>query len=528
MKHLISNCLLVLCFLAASCQKELPHSEVEGDTNGPFTLILDSTTSTTASFTGSIDLRKYEGYEEVGIIYSLDEVLDSPIDTSNRIPITIIDQDCVFNKKIMYLLHDTMYYYTSYVRLSNGLYQLGNVKTFKTAPVSFLRPDISKTATTATFDGKLDLPYDDLNSLDFGVVVSADPELEENVMNYGISVSDDGEYSITIYNLTLGTEYYYSLYAKCGRHITYGSTESFTTNKVSFTAYSSNVSYSSAEIYGNISVYEEDRGQYIEYGILVSPYDNLSIESSSCRRIRVNDYMNVNGEYSVAVTGLEGTTTYYYCTYALQGDKCYYGPVGSFTTKGLSLSLYAPTATQTRVTFSGSYPNYLADADIYIQYAESEGSLLDEYSYNVRTLSVLKDASNNSFYIETGGLTFNTTYYYRYRIYADGTYQDGRIGTFNTQDVQVTLNAYQSGSGGIKFYGTTDLTESGCIEVGVEYYPSGYEYHYGVTTQYLTYDGGDFSYTVSGLNTGYDYIYRYYIAQNGKIQYGDYYSVSLR
>ena len=40
----------------------------------------------------------------------------------------------------------------------------------------------------------------------------------------------------------------------------------------------------------------------------------------------------------------------------------------------------------------------------------------------------------------------------------------------------------------------------------MEYYSSGYEYYYGVTTQYLTYDGGDFSYTVSGLNTGYDYI----------------------
>lgn len=528
MRHPILYFLLALCFIAFSCEKELQHSKVDGDTNGPFTLVLDSTTATTASFAGSIDLKKYAGYEHVGIIYSLDEVLDSQIDTNNMVPITIIDKNCDFNKKVKYLLHDTTYYYTSYVHLSNGLYQLGNVKSFKTASVNFLKPSVATTSTTATFSGKINLSNDDLDALDFGLLISTDSDLEDMVDNYRLSVSEDGRYSITIYNLTIGTEYHYALYARSGSHITYGAAEKFVTDRPGMTSFASNVSYSSAEIYGKVSVLDEDRNQYIEYGILVSPYQNLSIESSSCQRISVNSDMDVNGEYSVTLNGLEGATKYYFCTYILQGNVCYYGSVGNFTTKSVSLSFLSPVVSQTRFVISGTYPSHLSDAEIYFEYAESEEILLDEYSYNKNTVRALKDNTSRSFSAEISGLTFNTTYYYRYRVYTDGRYHYGQTRTFTTNNVQVSLYADKASDYQIHFSGSVDIEEDGAIVVGVEYYPQGYEYYYGVSSAELTNCGGDFSRLVSVPYSGVEYLCRYYIRQGSKCQYGDYFSVSLR
>lgn len=518
---------MVLCLLAVSCQKEMPHSQVEGDTNGPFTLTLESTTATTVSFTGSIDLKKYDGYEEVGIIYSLDEVLDSQIDTSNMVKITIIDQNCVFNKKIKNLLHESKYYYTSYVRLSNGLFQLGNINTFETEAVKFSRSSVTKTRTTATLSGSIDLCNDDLDCLDFGVMVSTDPELESDVMKYGFSISEDGDYSVTVDNLNIETRYYYSIYVKQGRHVTYGTVESFVTSGVNMTAYASDISYSSAQLYGDISFYNEDNSQYIEYGLLVSLYEDLYIESNSCRRIRVNEYVDESGKYSVPVTGLSASTKYYYCYYALQGGKCYYGPYGNFTTQSLSLTLNKPTCTQTKVSFSGSFPSLMSDAYISIQYSEYEDELTNN-SYYLNAVEMSMNYQSGSVSAEVGGLKFNTTYYYRYCINLNGSYHYGPTKSFTTQNVTVNLYAQQYGDGEIRFYGNVNLTESGAIEVGVEYYPTGYEYYYGVSNVALTSYSGDFSYVVSGLVNGYEYTYRYYVYQNGKTQYGDYYYISLR
>ena len=110
----------------------------------------------------------------------------------------------------------------------------------------------------------------------------------------------------------------------------------------------------------------------------------------------------------------------------------------------------------------------------------------------------------------------------------DGTYHYGPTKSFTTQDVTVNLYAQQYGDGQIRFYGSVNLTEAGAIEVGVEYYPTGYEYYYGVSNLSLTYYSGDFTYVVSGLTNGYEYTYRYYVYQNGKTQYGNYSYISLR
>ncbi len=474
-------------------------------------LSVDPITQTTATFKGSYEEPDGEGFE-IGLIYST-----SPADlTADSEAAKVIKlENSAFSHKVDGLKYNTEYYYCTYI-CQDGDYKYGTAQSFKTQDVTVELSVNNITQTTAAFTGKTVIT--ESSAIEVGILYSTQSSLSMSSSSTKKKTLNNGDFSIKAEGLQNNTRYYYKYYIKQGDGYAYGETRDFTTTSISATLSKPVVTQTTATFSGNVNL---DKTAPIEFGILYSTNNTLVVNTSGVKKVKATP--EDNGDFSCKATGLDHSTTYYYCYYACQDGSYTYGVVSEVTTESVNISLSADSITQTTVTFNGN-AELTESGVIEIRVIYSTDSELKAGAYNVINRKLYPDSSGNMS-IKVDGLHHNTDYFFCYCTYHKGTYTYtyGETQTFKTSDVSMTLSVDSVTQTTATFSGNVELTEDGQIEVGV-LYSKGNDLTMGasgVINQVLTPDSsGNVSFKAEGLQFGTSYNYCYYVCQDGKYIYG--------
>ncbi len=220
--------------------------------------------------------------------------------------------------------------------------------------------------------------------------------------------------------------------------------------------------------------------------------------------------IEVEGEVmSVTITGLEPSTTYYYCVYARTESKTWYGGWIKFTT----LAIVAPTVQTVSVTNVTS-----TTATLHGSVTEGEESILEQgFEYwgldgNVETVT----ASGSDMSVTLTGLEDGVTY--TYRAYA-------RTESGTTYGEEMTFKAVTAPT--VQTFAVTDVTESSAVLKGQvtagseDVLGQGFEYWAeGGEIQTIAMAEQTMEVTLSGLEQGTTYTYRAYAITASATTYG--------
>ncbi len=316
--------------------------------------------------------------------------------------------------------------------------------------------------------------------------------------------STGGNLSIAVANLMSSSSYdsvtyTYRAYAKTESGTTYGEEMTFTTEilwQPDFITHSAmDVTSSSATLQGSASANTEE---ILEQGFV------FRTESGEEYTIEVE------GEVmSVTITGLEPSTTYYYCVYARTESKTWYGGWIQFTT----LAIVAPTVQTFSVTNVTS-----TSATLHGSVTEGEESIQEQgFEYwgpdgNVETIT----ASGSDMSVTLTGLEDGVTY--TYRAYA-------RTESGTTYGEEMTFKAVTAPT--VQTFAVTDVTESSAVLKGQvtagseDVLGQGFEYWAeGGEIQTIAMAKQTMEITLAGLEHGTTYIYRAYAITVSATTYG--------
>lgn len=313
------------------------YTYLTGDSNS-LTTNVNSTTSGTANIGGAIIDDNGDTPIERGIVYSQTNT-NPEINASDVIKVAIPSSNSTYSQTITSLLSGTTYYTKAYIVNGSGT-TYGNTVSFTTgdAPELTLNPTTQITSNSAILNASI-ISSNDAQIEATGFVYSStdgNPEIGSPGVVTIINGNEQAG-SITINNeiatLTFGTTYYVKAYITLDTSETYySSVDSFVTNLINiFTNDSSNLTTNSVTIGGNIS---DNGGNSITTRGVVYSLTNMNPELGGTDVINQADAMIGLGSYSLELTGLSNSTTYYYKAYGINNSGTYYGGVKQFTTYG--------------------------------------------------------------------------------------------------------------------------------------------------------------------------------------------------
>ena len=192
-----------------------------------------------------------------------------------------------------------------------------------------------------------------------GVVYSSSSSEPTLSNSSSVTVSGTtGDGTVSISNLSTNTKYYVRAYATNSYGTSYGSTLTFTTKSSSSSSTSeyidtqsvTNITATSARAYGYIDEAETSRVQ--ELGFVYSTSRTYPTTSDK----KAYDSTNTRGRYSMTITGLSSSTTYYMRAYYKTSNYTYYGDVIKFNTLSDTIDNY--TVAITYMTSDGVVAGY--------------------------------------------------------------------------------------------------------------------------------------------------------------------------
>ena len=146
------------------------------------------------------------------------------------------------------------------------------------------------------------------------------------------SLGSDAKYTIQLTDLAPSTTYYYRSFVYQSGIWFYGDVKSFTTKGQGVELVSGEVTKLtcySAKISGAVSIDESTQYRTLTYGICYSTDSAPTVNST---RLQASS-KDQDGNFTVQLRALTGSTTYYYRSYAYVDNYLSYGPIRSFTTK---------------------------------------------------------------------------------------------------------------------------------------------------------------------------------------------------
>ena len=371
--------------------------------------------------------------------------------------------DSVKNKSyestISKLQTGTTYYYCSFTRAGNK-YKLGEIKSFTTESLSASQlstgdaTDITFTSATIKNTSTIASLYPQGTYISYGIRYATTKEALEYA-GYNQSASIDGNtFTVSLRNLSPGTEYYYYAYVSVEGIVFTGETKKFTTksgNTYLTTEDATDVTLTSATLNGKttLSSLYANNASSIRYTIRYSRYSDYINDPSGYYGGYSSTTPTQNGnELSATLTNLQSNTTYYFCVTAYIDGYYICGDIKSFTTKSGADYLKTEEAsdiTLTSASLKGSTTLsaiYSSNTSIqyHIRYATSSSYLTS--SYNSSSVAVTKNG-NNLMGTATN-LKSETTYYYCVVAYVDGTYIYGETKSFTTKSGADYLKAGES------------------------------------------------------------------------------------
>ena len=241
-----------------------------------------------------------------------------------------------------------------------------------------------------------------------------------------ISGKGTGDYTANLTGLQDSTTYYVRAYAVNKKGTAYGEQVSFMTKGYKLptitTANPTNVEYTSATVGGNIS--SDGGAEVTERGICYSTSKNLTIEDTKI--VSGNGTSN----YTINLTDLQDTTTYYVRAYAINKKGIAFGEQVSFTTKRCklpSITTIAPTnISYASVTVGG---NVTSDGGAEV----TERGICFSPSSNptIENSKILIGKGVGEYIVDLTNLSECTTYYIR-------AYAINKMGINYGQEISVT------------------------------------------------------------------------------------------
>ena len=280
--------------------------------------------------------------------------------------------------------------------------------------------------------------------------------------------------TVHVDTLTANTKYYYRTYVKLNDIVYNGEIRSFNTkdfNNVTSTSDATNLTFTSVTLNGIANIGSVDEEENFTIGFAYSKIKSKlvpdSIQYTSRRECPIN---NVKDKlYSINLTDLQNSTTYYYCSYMKMGKKYKTGQIKSFSTRDIDSGLITGEATDitlTSATLNGIseivnlYPlNYTIRQGFL--YSSNEDDLINGNNYwsGIKTIDAV--VKGNVLTAEIKELQPNSTYYYCVYATIDNTTLKGQVKMFttsSTDNVLITKPATEITFNSATLNGTTNLS----------------------------------------------------------------------
>ena len=238
-----------------------------------------------------------------------------------------------FNKTIENLTAGTIYYFRAFAKNSVGT-ALGEVKHFTTLKAAELPVTVTKDATnidknTAIIHGEITSDGDaEITQRGFyWSSTSISPNSEDHVELVSGTI---GSFNKTIENLTAGTIYFFTAFAKNSVGTALGEVKHFTTLKapelpVTVTKDATNIDKNTAIIHGEIT--SDGDAEITQRGFYWSS-TNISPNSED----HVEIVPGTTGSFNKTIENLTAGTTYYFCAFATNSEGTTKGEVKQFNT----------------------------------------------------------------------------------------------------------------------------------------------------------------------------------------------------
>ena len=378
-------------------------------------------TATTAVFIGVVEREsKAPADAIVGFEYAKSE------DFSDATEVTVLEDE--FSEKVTGLSTNTKYYYRTFVE-KKGQRTYGDVRDFTTSSVSASIETIATSSTKAEIVCLVDPEVAGSASLKAGVEVSLDETFAEVEVIAAETISEDGEYTISMEGLAYNTYYYVRPYIEEGGNRIYGTVKAFATTGVTFAL---NVTLETAllRVFGSVEVDEADI-EALTVGYQVSTDPEFSEAATTTVVIPADQYGNYDSGNKFNYR--KPSTDYYYRTYVyVKGDdEYYYNNFSPYTTDALALEGYQ--LKNVTATSASCMPMYNSNGwdltgvdEAGDAYSTDENFLT---SGNGVTHVAMQDdpvMPGMGFYsISISGLTPATGYYYTYYIKRGSEYEYG-------------------------------------------------------------------------------------------------------
>ena len=302
--------------------------------------------------------------------------------------------------------------------------------------------DVECGATYAIINGYANLNTINIggNSLEYGAQISKNENFSGSSSRNTKQI--EGNKFVVSFSTTSNTTYYYRAYLKTGGNTYYGQTSTFTTNEllnVTTTGDISNIALTSAVATCIVNVSLLDKKENYRYGIAYSLSKDIW---NSDYKLESTPYeYQKDNELSFIIKGLQSGSTYYYCSFASDGEFFKSGEVKSFTTLSNENGKYLKT--QEAIDISGNQATLQGWSDLGSLYKEES---ISYYFIVDGTREAISDKNNYEYVLKTraninngmlsaniSSLSVTSTYYYRIIAVVDNeVVAEGDILSFTT------------------------------------------------------------------------------------------------
>ena len=277
--------------------------------------------------------------------------------------------------------------------------------------------------------------------------------------------------------------------------------KSVTTNKAT------NVAVREATLRGKVTLVDSDT---ITCGVIYGDSASLS---------PTNDVMvstMANGDFSISLSTLKASTTYYYRAYAVEAGRYKYGDILSFKTRP-DVSAATGEATNVKVreaTLSGT----ISDVDREVPCGFVYGTSPEPTS---ATGTKVSTTSKGKYSVSVKDLAPNTTYYYRAYAITYDEYKYGEVRSFTTRPLATatTGDATDISENRVTLHGTISDTDTP-LDCGFIYGTSS-SLSLNAGTKVSTTSKGEYALEVTKLKANTTYYYRAYVIHEGETLYGE-------
>ncbi|MCX8472400.1 MAG: hypothetical protein ORN85_01990 [Sediminibacterium sp.] len=283
------------------------------------------------------------------------------------------------------LTSNTTYYVRGFINY-NGTIYYGGVQSFTTATIPTITTNTITNITSNSATGGITITNPNNFSITTaGLVYSstnATPTTSNsNVTNFPNTGNINGAFSINFSSLISGTTYYVRGFINYKGTIYYGEVQSFTTVSIPTVSTNPITNIGSTTAIASININNPGSQTISEAGILYSPIYTTPVINYSLVA-NISNTGNLSGNFSINLSSLQKSTTYYARAYISYNGSFYYGNVLSFTTSNLPQSVLdlannfvtvpggsftmGCTFKQLQNNGDGFYTNYIYKIDFYL------------------------------------------------------------------------------------------------------------------------------------------------------------------